>query len=122
MKSPVNIAAALLSVKASVVGHDHEGVAFSVQLPGRERFFCVIASWGEGWDHVSVHMKHYVTKAKSIPTWEEMHWIKEMLFEAEECVVQFHPPASQYVNINPHVLHLWRQHGVPYTLPPRNLV
>lgn len=68
------------------------------------------------WDHVSV------STANRTPTWEEMNWVKDQFFEEEECVIQFHPPRSKYINCNPHVLHLWRQDNVEFVLPPAKMV
>lgn len=74
-------------------------------------------SWREGrmpepaWDHVSVSTE------KRVPSWKEMCWVKDLFFEPEECVVQFHPPKSQYVNNHPNVLHLWRVVG-QFPMPP----
>jgi hypothetical protein len=76
----------------------------------------IIASWGEGWDHVSVTLEHRV------PTWEEMCFAKELLFEPDDCVVQFHPPASRYINNHPYCLHLWRPQAQEILLPPGELV
>ena len=76
----------------------------------------VIASDGGGWDHVSVSL------ADRCPTWEEMCAIKRKFFMPEECVVQFHPPESEYVNCHPNVLHLWRKQGAVVELPPRSFV
>lgn len=59
---------------------------------------------GEPWEHVSVSVNH----EQRCPTWEEMCWVKDQVWDAEECVVQFHPPKSEYVNQHPYVLHLWR--------------
>lgn len=75
-----------------------------------------IASWGGGWDHVSVSLPH------RIPVWEEMCFIKEQFFHPEECVVQYHPRASQYVNNHPHCLHMWRKQGEPFPEPPSEFV
>lgn len=75
----------------------------------------VIASSGSEdvpWDHVSV------STAFRCPTWDEMAWVKNLFFDEEETVVQFHPPKSQYVNFSPYCLHLWRPHGVEIRLPP----
>lgn len=72
----------------------------------------VISGCGEGWDHVSVSLIH------RCPTWEEMNWIKDRFFEAEECVVQFHPPKSKYINIGKYALHMWRPWASQYELPP----
>lgn len=71
---------------------------------------------GMPWEHVSVSL------ANRCPTWTEMCWVKDLFFEEEELVVQFHPPASRYVNYHPHCLHLWRPVGVTIPLPPEATV
>ena len=76
----------------------------------------VIMSDGGGWDHVSVSMP------RRCPTWDEMKWVREMVFAPEECVLQFFPPVSKYINIHQFVLHLWRQQGVVTMLPPSRMV
>lgn len=73
---------------------------------------------GGGWDHVSVSFDPPTTT----PTWEDMCWVKNLFFEDEETVVQFHPAKSDYVNIHPHCLHLWRPINQPIALPPKAFV
>jgi hypothetical protein len=68
------------------------------------------------WDHVSVSI------ADRCPTWNEMCWIKDLFFDPEECVLQFHPPQSQYINIHPYVLHLWKPKDIEIPLPPSRCV
>jgi hypothetical protein len=46
-----------------------------------------------------------------------MCWVKWSFFDDEECVVQFHPPQSKYVNRHPFVLHLWKPPAA-VILPP----
>ena len=70
-------------------------------------FVRCVASDGGGWQHVSVSIEG---KSKP-PYWETMCAVKDLLWEAEDCVVQFHPPKSQYVNHHPGCLHLWRYTG-----------
>ena len=65
-----------------------------------------------GWEHVSVSTAHRV------PNWQEMCWVKNLFWDEEECVVQFHPPLSKYVNIHPHTLHLWRHKTQAFLIPP----
>lgn len=77
----------------------------------KHRLIKVIASDGAGWDHVSVSLKH------RCPTWPEMCFIKDLFFDPEETVIQFHPPKSNYKNFHVYTLHLWRQHGVDVQLP-----
>jgi hypothetical protein len=64
----------------------------------------VIASDGEGWQHVSVSIEG----DKRCPSWEVMCEIKDLFWNQEDWVAQFHPAKSQYVNNHPGCLHLWR--------------
>lgn len=68
----------------------------------------------DGWEHVSVSTE------RRIPNWTEMCFVKNLFWDEEDCVVQFHPPASRYVNRHPYCLHLWRHASFP--LPPMYLV
>lgn len=70
----------------------------------------------EGWEHVSVSTR------RRPPNWQEMCFVKDLFWDEEECVVQFHPPKSQYVNNHPHCLHLWRAIDGHIRLPPSILV
>jgi len=76
----------------------------------------VIASDGEGWGHVSVSLKHRT------PNWKEMCYIKKVFWDDSDCVVQYHPPKSEYVNNHPNCLHLWRPIGGKIKMPPSILV
>lgn len=67
----------------------------------------VIASWGGGWDHVSVTTR----RTNLCPTWREMEAVREAFFYDSELVVQFSPPRTKVVNIHPGCLHLWRKQG-----------
>jgi len=72
----------------------------------------VIASDGLGWDHVSVSLE------KRNPNWEELCFIKDLFWEEEETVIQFHPKKSEYVNNHPYCLHLWKNQYEEHQLPP----
>ena len=101
-----------------ILGNDNHGV-FKVFVAGRS-FFC-IASDGGGWEHVSVSPCN--RKRKSCPTWEEMSAIKDIFFNPDECVIEYHPPKSEYVNNYPYYLHLWRPNdGTAIPMPPKILV
>ncbi len=75
----------------------------------------------EGWEHVSIHAANRAGKTRT-PTWREMCFVKDLFWEPEDVVMQLHPRRSQYVNLHPHTLHLWRSrlHQIPE--PPANLV
>lgn len=78
-----------------------------------------------GWEHVSVRARSLNSKDKMyerVPNWMEMCWLKELFFKDEECVVQFHPPKVDHVNIHPHVLHLWRFTGGIFPQPDKMFV
>jgi len=76
----------------------------------------VMASDGEAWEHVSVS-----TPYRS-PAWDEMCFIKDTFWDADDCVMQVHPPKADYVNIHPYCLHLWRPMVVPIPRPPKWMV
>lgn len=66
--------------------------------------FHVVASIDGEWEHVSVTPRN----KKRCPTWDEMCAIKDMFFYDEEEVIQIHPRKSEYVNLHPYCLHMWR--------------
>jgi len=76
----------------------------------------VIASDRLGWEHVSVSLPHRP------PTWEEMCEVKEIFWDPEDCVMQLHPPRSQWINNHPNCLHLWRPVGQEIPRPPSIMV
>lgn len=96
------------------VNGDSGNGMFKVYVGGKS--FFVVASNGGGWEHVSVSPCN--RKRKDCPTWEEMCAIKDMFFEPEETVVQYHPPKSEYVNNHPNCLHLWRPLEQEIPRPP----
>lgn len=85
--------------------------AFLVRLE-RSQICFVIASDGMNWEHVSV------SRQDRSPTWDEMSQVKAMFWDDEDCVVQFHPPRSEYINNHPNCLHLWRPTGIDIPRPP----
>ena len=90
--------------------------SFQLTLKNGSRAF-VIASDGMGWEHVSVSM--LTSSGSATPSWDEMCLIKDIFWDEEDCVIQFHPPKSEYVNNHPNVLHLWRPTNseIPRPLP-----
>lgn len=76
----------------------------------------IVASWDGGWEHVSVSLP------RRCPTWDEMCMIKDIFWGEEECVVQFHPPRSEYINLHPYCLHLWKKIGGAFETPPKEYV
>ena len=69
-----------------------------------------------GWEHVSV------STPRRCPNWIEMCYVKDLFWEEEECVMQLHPPKSEYVNNHPYCLHLWRPTRETIPMPPSIMV
>ena len=89
--------------------------AFYVTL-NHKQVVHVIASDGMGWEHVSV------SRSDRCPTWEEMCQVKDLFWGDDDCVIQYHPPKRDYVNIHPHCLHLWRPVGIEIPQPDSIMV
>ena len=97
------------------------------QNKGKKFILSVIASAGcdeipisRSWEHVSCH-KRFMNQ-RFVPSWNDMCKIKKLFWDDEDCVIQYHPPKSEYVNINPYVLHLWRPVGIEIPRPPKELL
>lgn len=83
---------------------------FNIKHNGRH--FRALISDELNWEHVSV------SSQKSAPTWNDMCFFKNLFWDTEDCVLQFHPPKECYVNIDSHCLHLWRHAFNEAQLPP----
>lgn len=111
-----NAGAHLLPPEAIGVIDDGSGCAYQI---GQLR---AIASWGGGWDHLSISAGWGPRGPTRIPTYVEMESMKRIFFEEHEAAFQIHPPLDQYVNVQPFCLHLWRPQGAEIPLPPKELV
>lgn len=85
--------------------------AFLIKRLGEKDLF-VIADGESDWEHVSVSTK------SRCPTWQEMCFIKSLFWSDEDCVLQYHPPKSEYVNVHSYCLHLWRPKRASIPTPP----
>jgi hypothetical protein len=92
-------------------------------------FYNVQASDGMGWEHVSITLtkkenigKVRIKKVERCPTWEEMCYIKNLIWGEDLTVMQLHPPKSEYVNMHEYCLHLWKPVGVEINLPDSLMV
>lgn len=90
---------------------------FFLPAPKFKTPLMVQASDGISWEHVSV------STSWRAPSWSEMCAVKALFWDAEDCVVQYHPPpASEYINNHPYCLHLWRPIDGEILMPPSILV
>jgi len=75
---------------------------FMIPSPIDRAMIAVVASSGEGWDHVSV------SRPNRCPNWPEMEYIAGLFFNDDETAMQLHVPPSDHVNNHPYCLHWWR--------------
>lgn len=82
---------------------------FQAKYPKHDKVINIISSgrsenWNAmtEWEHVSVSLPH------RCPTWDEMVFVKDLFWNEDETVIQFHPKKSEYVNNMPYCLHLWK--------------
>jgi hypothetical protein len=100
---------------------DGNNGAFIIESPEPGWKLALVCS-DEEWEHVSVHAFKDGGNKQRIPTWKEMSHVKDLCWDNEDIVIQFHPPKSKYVNIHNNVLHLWRPLKFEIPLPPIEFV
>lgn len=108
---PIEIIKKTIKACGLVIQEGEDGFACQI---GRLK---IIASWGGGWDHVSIS-----TWSKECPNWQQMCFVKDIFWNDDEWVVQYHPAKSDYVNRTPNCLHLWKPQNEQLPKPPHNFV
>ena len=91
---------------------------FNITSLKLKRILKVVASDGDGWEHVSVSLHD------RCPTWDEMSTVRNMFWGPDDLVVQLHPTHDQYVNNHEYTLHLWRKKDTNnfVEMPPKYMV
>ena len=76
------------------------------------------------WEHVSIHGERSGLSQRNmfIPTWTQMCYVKDLFWEPEDVVLQLHPKKSEYINLHPYTLHLWKPIDFEFPTPPGILV
>lgn len=75
-----------------------------------------IFSWGEGWEHLSV------STPRKCPSWDQMCKMKDIFWNDDEVCIEYHPRKSDYVNMHPFCLHIWKPINEEIPTPPRILI
>ncbi len=78
----------------------------------------IIASDGGDWEHVSVS----IPGRTKPPPWSVMCTVKDMFWDKNDWVIQYHPAESDYVNCAENCLHLWRPMKAAIPTPPTWMV
>jgi hypothetical protein len=94
---------------------DNENGAFDVGRGPCGAPLHVIASTGEGWEHVSVSTPH------RCPNWIEMEWVKKRTM-GDVVAFQLHLPATDHISVHPYCLHIWRPLAADIPMPPKWMV
>lgn len=94
----------------------YDGGCGEIYFPAQRKPMAVVWSFGGGWEHVSVSYPNHC------PSWDEMCKVKDMFWNEDETVVQYHPKKSEYKNLHPYCLHLWRKVGEDFEQPPKEYV
>jgi len=100
------------SGRIAIDGLNEDGFRGIIQFPHWQG--SLIVSWGGGWEHASVapFRKSYT------PTWDDMCFLKGLIWDEDEVAIQVHPSKADYVNNMPNCLHLWRCTYTEMILPP----
>lgn len=106
----------------ALASEDSDGFNGAFQIVVNGLNLLIIASDGEGWRHVSVSIIGRNGRPTLPPSWSIMCQVKDLFWEPEDWVVQYHPAHSEYVNNHPGVLHLWQPLTSPLPTPPALLV
>ena len=94
------------NVKLEKQGED--GGVFWIKIGTSE--FCIVASFGDGWDHISAS----IYNKDRCPKWSEMCEIKDILFNENETVVQYYQAKNDH-----YWMHIWRPQNVELPKPPK---
>jgi len=114
-KLPDGVAASRV-VKGLLASTEADGFNGAFSIHGPCGMLTVISGDGEGWEHVSV------STPIRCPSWEEMTFVRDLFWGPEECVMQLHPPKSQFVNNHKYCLHLWKPKEQTIPQPPLRMV
>lgn len=83
-------------LNASNPGDDHGMFFVPVPKPKKmDTFMAIKVSSGGGWEHVSITMhrkfKLGIISLDRTPTWQEMCFVKNLLWDENDTVIQYHP-------------------------------
>jgi len=95
---------------------DHTCGVFNMPPLTGDYMIRIIASSGEGWDHVSASLPN------RCPTWDEMSAVKRAFFRRNEWAMELHPPQAENLSMHNFCLHLWRCQFADIPLPPSYMV
>lgn len=107
---------------ASDDSYGNNGFFFIPYQKSNSLEYRVQASDGMGWEHCSISIALPGKQALRCPTWEEMCYIKDLFWDKEDCVIQYHPSKDQYVNRHPFVLHLWKPINQVIPIPDKSMI
>lgn len=97
---------------ATTAADGNNGLFVIPRANGSKQRLSIIASDGEGWEHVSVSMKD------RMPGWDDMCYVQRLFWSPEALVVQYHAPVASHINNHKYCLHMWRPVAETVPVPP----
>ena len=101
-----------ISPRLQIQNTGEDGFNGYIHHPLLKRPMVFQTSCGGGWEHVSVSFTN------RCPTWDEMCMVKDIFWDGDETVIQYHPSKENHVNYHPHCLHLWKPIGIDFPVQP----
>lgn len=80
-------------------------------VPYKEEFLLCLISDSGGWDHVNISLP------ARTPNWEEIEFVRDIFFDAQDIVVIYSPPRLFPYVTNPFHIHMWRRQGHQFPIP-----
>lgn len=102
MKSIIDLTKELSDRKDFRVARTEMDGGAGIFIKGSLKGATLIWSYAGGWEHVSICPKNRT------PGWDEMCMLKDMFWNEDETVIQYHTAKSNYVNNMKNCLHLWK--------------
>lgn len=94
-------------------GDDYGWFMIPSKKSKKHKLRVMVAPSDSEWQHISISLPN------RCPFWSEMCEIKDLFFNEDDVVVQYHPAKKDYVNIADNCLHLWKWNSGEFPTPPK---
>lgn len=104
----------------NTIGKSNISKSFLIPLNDNKKAFVIASEDFVGWDHVSAHIISVESGSLNrTPNNEEMQFLRNIFFEDEDVVVEFHPAKKDYINNYSYALHMWKSTDNVFSFPKR---
>lgn len=100
----------------------HSG-SFLYPMENDKNAFIISTKDRRGWNHVSIHLQNDLGECiTKVPSHEDMQVIRNLFFNSEDLVQEFHPEKKDYINNHSYTLHLWESTEEKVEKPNSNIL